>query len=404
MLQLLAARTLGLESFGVFALLMGAIVVATGLMTGFVGDSLTILDRQDPRIRGALQIWAALLTTATFGVGIGVGMTAGTLSLPGAILFGTTMASWVAQDTVRRLLMASMRFWSVVAVDTVHALSAVCVLAVTWSVRHHLQLSDFMLALLVGQVVSATFGLMRVPRSERAAGNWQGAALRTVAAFGAWRGIQQGIRPTTLTVARLLVVVVAGTAAVGALEAARVFTAPALLFVQGIGSFLLALYAADRRAPVRVAVRRADRAMLGLLAASLVIGAAATGLTGVFGSVITGSRYSLDPVAVAGWAVFAASVAAAMPYASLAAVRGRQAWVVGLRAVDAVLSISAVAAALWLLDLRPSFVPFGVAAGAFIGAAFQRALVLRIDDGRSQAREPEARNRSSASTATNRRP
>lgn len=389
MLQLLAARTLRLESFGVFALLIGAIVVATGLMTGFVGDSLTILDRQDPRIRGALQLWAALLTAVTFGVGVGVGVTAGTLSLLDATLFGATMAFWVAQDTVRRLLMASMRFWSVVVVDTVHASSAACVLAVTWSVQHQLQLSDFMLALLVGQIVSATVGLMRVPRSERAAGNWHGAALGRVAAFGAWRGIQQGIRPLTLTVARLLVVVVAGTAAVGALEAARVFTAPALLFVQGIGSFLLAVYAADRRAPIRVAVRKADRAMLGLLAASLVIGVAATALVGMFGSVITGGRYILDPVAVAGWAVFAGSVAAAMPYASLAAVRGRQAWVVGLRAVDAVLSVAAVAAALWLLDLRPSFVPFGVAAGAFIGAAFQRALVLRIDDGRVAAR-PDA--------------
>ena len=114
-LQALAARTLGLTDFGAFAVLIGGIVLATGIMTGFVGDSLTVLDRSDPRIRTALQLWCLILAAGTFVVSAGLAERSGLAGLHVALVFGAATAAWVVEDTVRRLLMATLRFWSVVA-------------------------------------------------------------------------------------------------------------------------------------------------------------------------------------------------------------------------------------------------------------------------------------------------
>ena len=388
-LQVIAARSLDPAEFGVFALLIGAIVIATGLMTGFVGDSLTVLDRDRPGIRSALQVWCMVVALLTLVAGIITAAGPGTLSGELVALFGATMAVWVLEDTVRRLLMASLRFWSVVVVDLVHATTALALLAVLQAAHGRLTLLDLMLALLLGQLLALVVGTALVPRADRAVPSWRGAALAEVARFGAWRGLQQGIRPATLTAARLLVAVAAGSAAVGQLEAARVFTAPALLFVQGVGSFLLATYAAERDAPAATAVRGADRAAGLLLLASVALGGAATVLAVPLGAAVTGGRYPLDPVAVAGWAAVAAAVACVMPYASLAAVRGRQAAVVLLRLVDAALSVAAVVAVLWWLRTGWEFVPFAVAAGALVGAVLQRFVVLRAPE-RARARPAAA--------------
>jgi O-antigen/teichoic acid export membrane protein len=375
-LQVVAARSLAPESFGVFALLIGAIVVATGVMTGFVGDSLTVLDRGAPRVRAALLVWFAVITGLTLVAGVLTALATGLVDPAVVVLFGLTMAVWVVEDTVRRLLMATLRFGAVVVIDVCHAVWALALLAVLHSAHGALTLTDFMLALLAGQTVAVLVGLVAAPPAELVRPPLRGAAMAEVARFGVWRGLQQGIRPATLTVARVLVALAAGSAAVGQLEAARVFTAPALLFVQGVGSFLLATYAADRAAPVRVAVRRADRAVAALLGVSVVMGVVATALAGPLGGVVTGGRYALEPVAVAGWAGVAAAVACVMPYASLAAVRGRQMAVVLLRLVDAALSVAAAAAVLWWSGLGWEAVPFAVAAGALVGAVLQRMVVL----------------------------
>ena len=384
-LQLLAARTLGLKDFGAFAVLVGGIVLATGIMTGFVGDSLTVLDRSDRRIRAGLQAWCLALAAGTFVVSAVLAERSGLADLSTALVFGAATAAWVVEDTVRRLLMATLRFWSVVAVDLSHATVALSWLTVAHLMAGKLTLMDFMIALLLGQTGAILVGLVRTPAVERTLVTWRGAAFGAVAAFGAWRGLQQGIRPATLTIARSLVLIAASQAAVGRLEAARVYMAPALLVVQGAGSFLLAMYAVNKNTPIRQAVRRADRAAFVLVAASLVLGAIATVSVGWAGPLISGDQYSIDPLAVAGWATFAASVAAVMPYASLAAVRGRQIVVVLLRFADAAISLIAVAAVLWWITGNPSVVPFAIALGSLGGAVFQRRVALSAPEPVRQA-------------------
>jgi O-antigen/teichoic acid export membrane protein len=305
-LQLVAARSLALAEFGTFAVLIGGIVLATGIMTGFVGDSLTVLDRSERRIRAALQVWCLTLMVATFVVGAVTARVSGLTDVRTGLLFGAATAAWVLEDTVRRLLMASFRFWSVVAVDLTHAAVALATLFVLNARSGRLTLADFMIALVFGQLAAICTALVRSPQAERVLVSWRGAAIGVVAGFGAWRGLQQGIRPLTLTVARTLVVLAAGTAAVGQLEAARVYMAPALLAVQGIGSFLLAIYAVNRDSPIAEAVRQADRAAMALVSSSLLLGAIATALVGWAGPLIVGDDYVIQPLAVAGWATFAA--------------------------------------------------------------------------------------------------
>ena len=61
-----------------------------------------------------------------------------------------------------------------------------------------------------------------------------------------------------LTTMRIIVVIAAGTVAFGQLEAARVYTAPTLLIVNGIGGFLFATYAIDKHKPLGALLRKAD--------------------------------------------------------------------------------------------------------------------------------------------------
>src|SRR6478752_8997892 len=63
-LQVVAARMLGADGLGAFAVLYGVIIMATAVCTGFVGDSLTVLDRGRGDIRAALQNWLLVLSLA----------------------------------------------------------------------------------------------------------------------------------------------------------------------------------------------------------------------------------------------------------------------------------------------------------------------------------------------------
>ena len=52
--QLIVARWLGAAGFGYFAFLFGAMVMSAAVTSGLIGDTLTVLDRHEPRIRAAL--------------------------------------------------------------------------------------------------------------------------------------------------------------------------------------------------------------------------------------------------------------------------------------------------------------------------------------------------------------
>lgn len=350
-LQVVAARELGAGGLAVFSLVYGAVVLATAVCSGLVGDSLTVLDRTEPRVRAGLHVAAAGVCALTGAGGAALAVATGLLSPAGGVLLGLAAAAFVLEDVLRRLLMAAGRFWSLPAVDlTALALSlgtlAACAAA------GPLSLGSFVLALLAGQGGAAAVALALLPAVERPRGPWRRPDLRAVAAFGVWRAAAQAIRPALLTVLRIAVVGLAGAAAYGPLEAARVYTAPALVVVAGLGSYLLPAFAAGVADGAAAGLRRADRAALRLAAAVAVLGVAVVAAQPLAGPLLTGGDYPLPVAAVAGWSLYAVASALLLPYAGLASVLRRQRQVLLLRGLELgslalVVGLAAGGAAVW---------------------------------------------------------
>jgi O-antigen/teichoic acid export membrane protein len=372
-LQLVAVRALGASGFGVFAMLFGAIVMATAVSTGLVGDTLTVLDRHDPVLRSALARTAGVVLAATVATAVLGGRVLG-LTVLEALAFGLATGAFMAADLARRLLMAVLRFWRLVLVDGLALVATMAVVAVG-AATGTVGLATILLALAAGQGTATLVAVLGLPAAERTPPRRRHGGVRSVVAFGGWRSVQQFVRPTTLNATRWLVLASAGAAAVGTLEAARLFVAPAMLLVQGIGSYLFASYAADRAAPPGRLLRRADRAAFVMLAGATGATAAAAVAVPVLGSLVA-PDYRLSTVAVVGWGVYAASCAAVLPYGSLAAVRGRQAAVLGLRVADSALSLAVVGLALLVLDVPAAVTPWLLAAGSFAGGALCRRVLL----------------------------
>jgi len=377
LLQVAAARALGAEGLGTYALLFGTIVIATAVSTGLVGDSLTVLDRGDPALRAALAL-LALVTVAT-ATALAVLVASPALTAAEATLFGVATAAFMAADLARRLVMAAQRFWVLVLADATGLTAAALTLVLCWSLADP-ALGHLLAALAVSQGVALVVAVSRLPDAERARVRLRDctrAALRTVAGFGGWRAVQQFVRPTMLNAARWLVLVAAGQAAVGELEAARVFVAPAMILVQGVGSYLFASYAADRALPMAALRARADRAAAVMVVGAALAGAAAIGLLPLIGPVVTGDAFELSPLAVLGWTMYAASCAAVLPYGSLAAVRGRQAAVLGLRVADSLASLALAALVVPVAGGDPALVPWLLSVGSFLGGLLCRQVLLR---------------------------
>jgi O-antigen/teichoic acid export membrane protein len=386
-LQVIAARALGASGLGVFALLYGLILVATAVANGLVGDSLTILERRKPDIRAALMWWN-VISAGLSGIAGGLFFWASGI-VPGvaALLFATTVATFMVESNLRRVLMATMRFWFLVIVDVV-ATAASLVVLVCCHIIGAVTLNWLLGAWTVGQILGCWVALICCPPAERRLGPWRRPAMRQVAAFGAWRAAQQCVRPGELAAARFLLTIAVGRALFGQLEAARVYMAPAMLVVGGLGSYLFSSYALKDKSSLGELIPRADRASVSMMVLTLGMGGLATLVTPSLGSLITGSSFSMVPLAVFGWAVFAASSAAVMPYASLAAIRGRQHIVMVVRSADLVLSLLALAIVVFALGLDISWAPYVLAAGSFVGGALIRQFVLIPSRSAENARIP----------------
>jgi O-antigen/teichoic acid export membrane protein len=363
-LQLIAAVMLGLAGFGKFAILYGVIVLLTGLASGFVGDSLTVLNRRSPGIRAGLQGWAILLS-------VGAGLVGFATPAEGA-LFAVAIMLFLLEDVFRRLLMAELLFWRITIVDAVAVAVSLTTLGITAAISA-VTLSALFGALALGQGFAIVVAIILVPARERYLVPVRGGEFATVFGYGAWRSAQQGVRPALLTAVRTAVVIVIGLTAVGELEAARLFVAPAMLLVSGFSSFLFASFARSNHLPLTKLLRKADIGVAQLVGVTILIGAAALLVLPEVGQHLIGER--LNSLTVVGWLAYAASVAAVTPYGALAAVRGKQATVLALRVTDSVLSLTG-AILLVLLGGPVSLVPFVLTLGSLLGGLAIRWLVL----------------------------
>ena len=374
-LQVAAARELGAAGLATFSLVYGAIVLVTAVASGLVGDSLTVLDRTERGTRAALHVWAVAVAAGAGVLGTALTLLAGLLVPWAAVLLGVAVAAFVLEDVLRRLLMATGRFWSLPVVDgTSLALSLLTL--VGCALAGPLTLASFVLALLVGQTGAGIVAWGLAPRGERPAGPWRGPALGRVFEFGIWRAAAQTVRPALLTCLRLLVVTLAGAAAYGPVEAARVYTAPTLIVVTGLGSYLLPHFVAMVERPARELMRTADRAAAGMAAGVTVIGAVALALLPVAGPLLTGGEFPVPAASVLGWSAYAVASAVLLPYSGVATVYRRQRRVLALRLLEFV-SLAGVLVLLLVPDPAPQWTPLALAAGPLLTAVAVRRLVLR---------------------------
>jgi hypothetical protein len=154
-----------------------------------------------------------------------------------------------------------------------------------------------------------------------------------------------------------------------------VYTAPAMLVVGGINSYLFASYARTKSAPLGGVLHRADRTVATLVAITAAVGIAAVAALPILGPVLSGGDYDLSIVAVASWSLFVASIAAVTPFGQLASVRGNQRRVLSIRVADSVVTLIAVVIAL-ALGLAVMWVPLILAIGSIAGGMTIRIMVL----------------------------
>ncbi len=382
----MAARLLGLEGLGRFATIYALIVLATALVTGFVGDSLTVLDRQDRRIRAALQLWCIGLSALTgVSIGLGVGLT-GFVDPLSAVVVGLATTIFVLEDTLRRLLMAGLAFWRIVVVDVAGMVVAIGAVLAAVGTTADVGLIHFFGALTLAQAVAMCVAMALLPSHERRVVSCRGADLKTVAVYGSWRSVQLTVKPALLAGVRILGVAVVSAAAIGELEAARIYLSPAMIMISGLTSVLFADYAASRNASLGALLHQGDRAVGRLVLGVIVLTIMALLALPWAGPIITGGDYELSTVAILGWASFAAATAAASPYSALAGVRGHQSVVVAVRLVESALSLLVVSALL-LAGASIVWIPLVLAAGVLGDGIVLRILVL----GRMPLGSPESK-------------
>jgi O-antigen/teichoic acid export membrane protein len=368
-LQILAARSLGVSGLGEFGLLYGTLVLANGIISGFIGDSLIVLDRHEPAVRAALQNWLLLISAFCAVAFFGVAWTTGFVDFRAALAFGGATFVFLIEAMLRLLLMATLMFWRMVAIDTTSLLTMVVLLLFA----PRITLAWLFLALMVGQLSAVAVGICLLPTRERWLARPLPAQHRAVAAYGVWRGLNQAVHPALLALMRVIVIATFGLAAAGELEAARIYTSPALLVLMGLAGFLFASYALSRAQPMHAAVRSADREALALVLITLVFGICAVSAIPMIGRLITG--HNISTLAVVGWMVYTLSLAVLLPYSLLAAARGKQATALAVAFASSTLSLVVLAALAHMVG-SVGWVPFGLI-GSFGGAVVIRQRMLR---------------------------
>ena len=176
-LQILAAHLLGATGLGSFALCFGIIIMATALVGGVVGDSLTVLDREDRGIRAALQWWALLLMFGSSVVGSVALVVTGMLTVPQGVAFAAAALLFQAEEILRRLFMAELRFWRLVVVDTTALVVALAVVAFS-SIVATVSLTTLLVGLAVGQAGACLVALAMLPATERRVVSLRGSSFR----------------------------------------------------------------------------------------------------------------------------------------------------------------------------------------------------------------------------------
>lgn len=309
-LQWLALWQLGRDGLGTFAILSGGIVVTvTALHTGWVGDPLAIVDRHAPALRRALRLMTVgSIALATVG-GTLAAAALTDLGWPTAGLFGVALGAWVAEESGRRLMMARLDFWSLVANDVAYALGALGAAGVGVATGR-LTMGWLIGSMLVGSLAAVVAALRQLPAEELRAGPRVRPDFAEIARFSVWRSGQLAMRPLGMLGSRVVVQSLTSTSTLGLIEAGRLLVAPVLTAANGFGGFILPWFARrhrERELDLGVVAR-----VSGICAAAALACLPAAFLLRPLVERIDGSGSIPTPLVVA-WCCFAVGYAANIP-------------------------------------------------------------------------------------------
>jgi O-antigen/teichoic acid export membrane protein len=377
--QALAARSLGAHGYGAYALFVSVLVMITAVQTSFVGDTLTVFDRFEPRIRGALLLSVAGTVAGGALVGTVVAVALGVTGPAGVAMFALLVALWLLNETGRRIFTARTEFWRLAANDCCYLVITFATLGGALALGTSASVELLLGAMCAGCVGSILLALLRLPKEELAPAPLRGGALREVLGFAWWRSIQAAIRPSALLAARVLIVAFSSTAVLAGIEAARLLLAPALTFVNGAGSFLLGDLAKAEREGRPMRTRQVLRASAILGAVALVVSAAGILLAGTLGPVVTGGSFEVDGTALIGWGVYAVCVACTLPLAVLATVRKLSQTVFLIRGAEALTGLAALAVLLVVDRGNAVYAPYCLGIGGLVSSALLWRMLRRGD-------------------------
>lgn len=388
LVQALAARTLGASGYGAYALFFAVLVMITSVQTSWVGDTLTVFDRFEPRVRGALLLSVAGTVVAGAAVGSLVAVVMDLAGPGGIALFALLVALWLLNETGRRIFTARMEFWRLTANDACYLVTTLAALGGATALGADASVPLLLGTMCVGCLASILLARLRLPAREYALAPVRGTAFREILGFSWWRSVQAGIRPTALLLARIMIAAFASTAALAGVEAARLLLAPALTFVNGAGWFLLGDFAKAERDGRPLRARQAVRAC-GLMAGiALVMSLAGILLVDWLGPVVTGGSFDVDKVALAGWGLYAVCFACTLPLASLATARKRSRSVFVIRGVESLSGLLVLAVLLVADPGHAPAAPYCLGAGGLVSAVMLWRMLRKDDPPRASVPAP----------------
>jgi O-antigen/teichoic acid export membrane protein len=378
-LQGVAGRTLGARGFGGYALLIGVLVTITTIQTSWVGDSLTVFDRFERRIRGAILI----SIIGTVGVGALVAMVicaAMRVTGPGGVgMFGLMVALWLLEETGRRVFTARMEFWRLFLNDSCYLVVSLATVLVALELGVHSSLPLLLAGMSAGATASIVLARLQLTGAEYVGAPLRDSAIREVVPFAWWRSIQAGIRPATLLAARILIVTFTSPAVLGTIEAARVLLSPGINLVAGAGSYLLGGFAKAAREGRPMRTIQSLRACVVLGAVTLVFGVLAIVFVGQLGPLLTDGKFAVSRVALVGWALYAFLFGCTMPLASLAITRRESRFVFIVRGVESVIGLLVLTGCLILDRGLATVAPYCLGGGGLVSATMLWYRLRRSD-------------------------
>lgn len=377
LIALIVVRELGVSALGTFSLLFAILLTVNAVQTGWIGDSLTVLDRFDPGIRRALFQSQAISVVAIFVVTWSAALLVDGVDATTAVLFGTASVAWALEETLRRILIARREFWTLVANDLAFTIGSIGLLGAVIASGAALTLDTVIISLLAGSTVAIGLAIIQLPRIELLRGPSSPSRLAELAAFAGWRAVQVGLRPASQALMRVIVATTLGLEAVGVLEAARLLIAPALTVANGAGMFFLPTYSDQFRRRVRLSPS-VGAAMLVVAAICGSYGLFAVALRGPLAELLTGGDTVVTTLGVVSWSLFSLAFGIGLPVGAANVAAGQSKQTFMIRLLDATVG-SAVAALFAVLGWVEA-VPSGLAIGAFVGAALlYRAVQTNTD-------------------------